>query len=269
MVTKLFKHEVAALGRVLLPVQGILLGIAVLCRVLQLFEWDHAIYDIVFGSSVFFLVVANLVSLFMVTAMGVVRFYKNLFTAEGYLSFTLPVTPAQHIFVKFTAAFLFQVIGICVSLLSVCIATAGEVLVELLKAAHYLLNELFKVVGEHLFLYLLEIILLVSVSFICGMLLYYTCIAIGQLARKNRILAAVGVYFGYYAVSQVIGTVMSVLLSVFYELLPFEAISNFIEQHPIGFVHILLCGGIILSLIMAGIYFFITHIIIRKRLNLE
>ena len=37
----------------------------------------------------------------------VVRFYQNLISDEGYLSFTLPVTAAQHIAAKLAAGILF------------------------------------------------------------------------------------------------------------------------------------------------------------------
>lgn len=269
MVSKLFKHEFAALGRVLLPVEGIVLGVAVLCRVLQLFEWDNVVYDILFGSSIFFLVVANLVGIFMTIGMGVVRFYKNLFTAEGYLSFTLPITPAQHIFVKLTANFLFQIISVAVCLLSVGIATAGEVLVELFNAFQYLGDRVVEVAGIHFYVYLLEFLLLIILSSIGTTLLYYMCIAIGQLARKNRVLTAIGVYFGVYSLTQIISTVGSVLIEVFHEDVPFETVMNWMEQHLFTFIHLVLCGFVILSLMIAGVYFLITHTIIRKKLNLE
>ena len=50
--------------------------------------------------------------------------------------------------------------------------------------------------------YIIEVLLLILVAIICGYLLIYACISIGQLARKNKILAAVGVYFGYSVVLQ-------------------------------------------------------------------
>ena len=96
----------------------------------------------------------------------------------------------------------------------------------------------------------------------------YSCISIGQLARKNRVLAAVGVYFGYYVLTQILSTMFTILVSLFGEDL-FELIGQCFANHPIPSVHTLLCQMVILPAIMAGIWFLITHTIIRKRLNLE
>ena len=45
-------------------------------------------------------------------------------------------------------------------------------------------------------------------------MLYYACISIGQTAKKNRILLAIGVYYIYTIIVQVISTVFSVVFSL-------------------------------------------------------
>lgn len=269
MVSKLYKHECYALARVLFPVQIILLAVSTMARLLQLLEVDHWAYELVFGSAVFFLVIANVVNLVFPLIFGIIRYYKNLFTTEGYLSFTLPVSPAQHLFVKLTATLTFGAIAVVASVLSLAIATAGEVFLEILKAAGYLLDMLADVAEGHLALYIVEIVVLLIVSFCSELLLFYTCISIGQLARKNRVLAAVGVYFIYYVITQVLGTVLSVVVIAVSETTLFEAIGTFFMEHTITAIHLLLCGWALLSLFFAGLWFLISHTIIRKKLNLE
>ena len=66
-------------------------------------------------------------SLLLTFIIGIVRFYKNLFTGEGYLSFTLPVTPGQQLFTKALVSFLFSVITIIVILVSSIIAMGTDV----------------------------------------------------------------------------------------------------------------------------------------------
>ncbi len=268
MVKKLFKHECFALGRVLLIVQGILLAVALSTRVLQFFEFDHFAYDIVLVLAVIVLILANTVNLIAPLIMGVVRYYKNLFTAEGYLSFTLPVTPAQHLVVKLSATLLFQVIAVCVSLVSVVIATAGEVLGEIWLAVQYLLNQLNSVAAGHTALYAIEVIVLCVVVFLSELLLYYGCISIGQLSRKNRVLAAVGVYFAYYVIVQILSTVLTIVLGVIGSNT--ESVDYVpTAQEIIAVIHIVLCGLIVWTLIVSAVYFLISHTIMRKKLNLE
>lgn len=269
MVRKLWKHEFAALARTLLPIQGIVLGVAVLCRLIQLFETDHFVYDIVFGSSVFFLVVSLVACLVSVTIFGVVRFYRNLFTTEGYLSFTLPVTPAQHIWVKFSTTFVFSLIAAVVTLIAASIAMAGDVLYEVLLAAEYLLNHLIELDGGvHFLFYLLEFLLWILIGSAGSMLFYYTCISIGQLARRNRVLLAIGVYFGFYAASQVLSTVVTIVFMVFGESIG-EAIGNFIATYKFAAFHMLFAGGLAITVLMGVVWFWISNTILRKRLNLE
>ena len=66
---------------------------------------------------------------------SVIRFYRNLFTGEGYLSFTLPVTPANHLWVKVVTAVSFSLLSVLVAALSGVIITAGESGIAALKTS--------------------------------------------------------------------------------------------------------------------------------------
>lgn len=269
MVKKLWKHEFAALARTLLPIQGIALCVALLFRVLQLFETDHFVYNILFGSSVFFLVVALVVCLCSVSIFSIVRFYRHLFTNEGYLSFTLPVTPAQHIWVKLSAAVVFSLIADVVVLAAVSLATAGEVFHELILALEYLMNLVLKLEGGvHILWYLPELVITLLAVFIGELLFFYTCITIGQLAKKNRVLAAVGVYFAFYVVSQIFSTVITIVFTFFGEPIV-EAVAAFFETYQFAAGHLVFLAIFLLTAVMGAAWFIVTHTIIRKRLNLE
>lgn len=128
MVKKLFKHEYLAYARVMSLIYIILLTIAAATRVIFIFESDTVAYDIVSTISVITYCVSVFAALGFSYVMGVVRFYKNLFTSEGYLSFTLPVTASQHIAVKLITAVSMNLLTWVMVLLSVCVVTAGELL---------------------------------------------------------------------------------------------------------------------------------------------
>ena len=270
MVKRLFKHEILYYLRTLLPVQAVLLGIALLGRFVQFFETDSTSYKIVFWSSVVMFIISVIACILMSVAIGVVRFYKNLFTAEGYLTFTLPVTPTQHILVKVCTAVLFQIISLAAVLLSVCIITSGDVLSEIIKAAAYLLKfAMENVAGGHIVLYIIEMVILFIAAFFSQYLLYYFCISVGQLFRKNRILAAVGVYFGYYMITQAIGTILTVSGTVLYNILPLEPIAQLMSLHPYESIHVFIGLMILLSLVICAVFFLIIRFIISRKLNLE
>ena len=272
MVKKLFKHEILAYMRLWLPTQAVLFAIAVFTRILLFFENDGVAYTITFGSSMFLYVVAIIAAIGITEVFAIVRFYKNLFTHEGYLSFTLPVSPFEHIFVKVGTAVLFTVMTVAAILVSGMIITSGELLVEIFRAIGYLLNIAFtKLNGLHLTLYGLELTVYSVINLAGAILFYYTCIAIGQMAKKNRVLAAFGVYFGFYVVTQIFSTFITVFIALFPDMFNnlMEDISIFADAHPYTFGHLLFITMTVISAAFTALYFFITHLIIRKKLNLE
>ncbi|MBE6750354.1 MAG: hypothetical protein E7560_04245 [Ruminococcaceae bacterium] len=269
MVKKLFKYEFLAFLRVWLPTLAVLFGISLIGRIIQIFETDSTVYQIINGFSIFTYVVAIFVLLGVATVFSIVRFYKNLFTGEGYLSFTLPVTPTQHILVKAFTAIAMHFATLVAILISFCIFTFGDVFLEFSKAGNYLFAIALKDLKFHLIFYILECLVLFTAILLSQFLFYATCISIGQLFKKNRVLAAVGVYFGFYMLSQILSTIFTVLFAVFGEYIPIEKISNFFTAHPQASVHIIFCALILLTLISAVIYFFVTKTIIKRKLNLE
>ncbi|MDO4743451.1 MAG: hypothetical protein Q4B04_05405 [bacterium] len=271
MVKKLFKYEFLSYFKIMGIVYIVLLSIAAFDRISRFFESDSTIYSIVSGFSVATYVVTLFAVFVFSFLLIIIRFYKNFFTGEGYLSFTLPVSNTQHLLVKILTAIAIQILTVFVVLLSLCIITSGDALFELLKAGAYLLHKFYMGVGFNSVLYIFEALVLIIASVITQFLLYYACIAIGQLYNKNRILAAVGTYFVYYIIIQIITTIIVVFLSVYADnlLLFFEPVIRFMTEHPKTVVHIGLCGIILWELILSAVFFIVTRFILNKKLNLE
>lgn len=269
MVKKLFKHEMLSYIRIWLPMNLILLGIAILGRIVRFFENDSTVYNIVNISSITIYVIGIIAAVGITLVLGIIRFYKNLFSGEGYLTFTLPVTSSQHIAVKTITAAAFQIFTLLSVLVSLAVMTAGDVLPEVIKAVNYLMKLIWGGVGFHLPLYITEAVLLVVLVTHVQLLFYYTCISIGQLFRKNRILAALGVYFGFYIITQILGTLAIIFVTLFSEMLDMEAVGRFIEQHQIGFIHGVFGIIALVALILGAIYFIVIRTIISRHLNLE
>ncbi len=271
MVGKLFKHEISALGRMMLPVLCAVLGVGVFTRIIQCFSTDTVAYGIVETSSFVILVIAIIASIFLALIFGVVRYYKNLFTCEGYLSFTLPVTTAQHIWVKAVVAVMFMAIAMITSVVALAITFLGKDLADILRAIAYIWDMVAKrdVKMVHIVFYMIEGVILLIASTFMTYFLYYSCITIGQMAKKNRVMAAVGVYFAYYIITQILGTIMIIVISIYGYLIPMEKIALFVEKHTYLCGHLFFIGLTVLCAIMVLIYYLICHTIIRKKLNLE
>ena len=273
MVKKLFKHEFFALWRVMGIVYAILLTIATVGRFIQFFETASTSYAIVFRFSCITYGISVAAALGFAFVLGIVRFYKNLFSAEGYLTHTLPATPSQHIWVKAITAVTMQLVTILVVLLSGCIITAGDMLSELWKSAAYLLSKLFGVIGFHSVLLGFELLVFFVLMMFSTLMLCYTCISIGQLSKKNRILAAVGAYFVYYIASQVVSTILVVVISI---LSMSGALDGFFvwlvelsQHHPYILTHGTIWVCALLPLAAIWVEFLIIRGIISRKLNLE
>ena len=267
MVKKLIKYDFASYLRLLLPVQLVLIGIAALSRFVQLFEAkDSTVYDIVFTSSVILYAIAIAASILVTIIVALVRFYQGMYTNEGYLSHTLPVTPTQHIFSKLIVSLLFEIGTALAIFISVCVITLGDVNIELFKAGFFLLGKFFETFNANAALYIVEFIIMLIVSSAAGLMMLYFCISVGQLAAKKKILLAVGVYFGLYFISQIFSTILIIIVTVNPEMM--EKIAEWIVKNITAFYHISMCSGILLSLILGAVYFLITRWIMSRKLNL-
>ena len=269
MVGKLIKHEFMALSRMLVPMYIILLGLSVITRVIAFFESDNLIYEIILVSAIIILSVGIVVSFVYTMVSCIIRFYRNLFSKEGYLTFTLPVSVNAHLLTKLFAAVVAIFTSLAVALICFCIATSGDLLVEILKAVGYIFGTASEAIGANLGLYIAETILLEIVSVCAGVLLFYACMCIGQLAKRSRVLLALGVYFGYYYIVQILVTVGVICMTMFEDSPAFIKLLDWIGTNPEATMHIIMLGFTAVYAIMGGVYYLIAHTIMKKKLNLE
>lgn len=269
MVKKLLRHEFLYYIRNFSLFLPIILVVGIMTRVFRFLDNGSILTEIAVGSSVIMLWVSCMALMLLSTAAAVVRFYKNMYTAEGYLTFTLPVSNAQHIFVKLLVAVVCQAICLLTVVLSVVIAASGEPLAEFFLLMGEAFGELSPVVGLNMIVYALEFLLILILAAASNMLLFYACITIGQLAKKNRILLAIGAYFIYYVGTQVLSTILSILFAIFSMTPLIDALFTWAFLFPVLAIHIYLGVFLLFSAGLVALFFFITHRIMTKRLNLE
>lgn len=264
MVKKLFKHELYSYVRLMFPMYVVMLGIALLGRIVQFFESESDAYLLILIPTIIMVVLALVAASLLTTIVVVVRFYRHLFSGEGYLTLTLPVTPNQHIVVKMLSAVLFETLTVIVSIASVSLLIAGDVFVEVVNAIGYLIPFVTKEFGVHLPLYIIEMIVLMFVSVMTSILLYYACIALGQTFQKNRVLASVGIYFGY---AFAMGFVSTLLQAIFNPVI--GEFYTIVYENPAQMYHVLIWISILFEMLLGIAYFMIVRFVLKKKLNLE
>ena len=153
------------------------------------------------------------------------RFYKNKFTDEGYLTFTLPVNTHQIFLSSALNMLIWWVIGIVLSvILLICMilfgtANDGLINMDIIRALQNtegfwaLMGEIYgQILGDS---YGILGLATLVVTPIYSVVLWMTCITLGAVvAKKHKILAAIGISYGASIALNIISSVVSVLPSL-------------------------------------------------------
>ena len=198
------------------------------------------------------------------------RFYKGLLGDEGYLMFTLPATPAEHIGSKLLAALVMEIItglAALAAMLTFVMVYDGAGFIQGLRELGQLLANwggLPKGTTGLIF----QFFLMMLTATVCTDLQIYLAISLGHLAKKNRVAMSVIAFVG-------INVAVSLLLSAFAPALRHLSIDmefdSFAEvtETVIRYGSKVMWGAIAWQLIKSAGFFFGSDFILSRRLNLE
>lgn len=221
MFRKLIKHE----WRATAGTQGLLaaaaLGVSVLGGIILRTVTEHGdqLPDLAIIGIVLSLVFMGLAIMGCVIAMSIlllVRFYKNKFTDEGYLTFTLPASSHQIFLSSFVNMLIWSVISGVVLLLSILLfLTIGIYNVDWVDQVFsselkWILTEITPDPG-----YIAVFILQCIIGSLYSIVITMTCITVGAvIAKKHKILAAFGIYYGISYLSGIISNMAAIVLNL-------------------------------------------------------
>lgn len=267
MFGKLLKLEFKSLGKWYLTLYGVVLTLSIVLGFWVksvIYRMDHNpnvnanglgnAESLFFGMMwfAFMLLVAGLViSTFILVVR---RFYKNVYGRQGYLTMTLPVTSHQIILSKFVAAMIWYTLAGLTIALSVLVIAFLAIPTDVYPFIGKEFGQIWIALQEIDSISFLSVFINGLLDSIAGIFLAYFSISIGQLFKDHRLLMAVVTYFG---ISFVIGSFTTfTILSTGYVnnsgILPFF--------QPLS---------IVLNLVLITIYYFGTHYIMTKKLNLQ
>ncbi len=265
MLGRLLKYDFKSINRLGIPMSGIAL-IAAIIGTLALKVVTNAPDD-ASGIPVvlcILCVVASAVAVFAYTVVVWIlllyRFYTNMYTDEGYLTFTLPVKPKHLIISKLITAVVWSLISLIVVLISVIvIVTFGTG------------NGLVNFEWTNIFSRLSEVgintadiiygIIYLFVSVVFSFLIIYLSITIAAvLTRKHKILVAIGVYYG-------INTVISIFTTIG------ELIVAALKSQTGAAVDVFMATGgwvsIVIYVVFSVVAFVICNELMKRKLNLD
>ena len=274
MLKKLLKHDFKALFKYWWIVAVVTAGLSALSgKCITIIESEKelpAVLDASAGIALMLTYIGIIVFTVFSTVMIFVRYYKNLFTDEGYLTFTLPVKRSDILNSKLISAAVlefatFLVIGLDV-LLMLFVAYYKEILkkeffVGLKQAAATIWKEL----GGYIFVYLLEGILIMIALSVLALLLLFICVTIGSIiTKKAKVVASIGIYYAANSAFSFVTTLLVIFGTV--------ALETKFENLPEGNVKLIvaliaLCVLLFITLI-GGIFYIINYYLLDRKLNL-
>ena len=237
-----------------------------------MWENEHFLIGIIAGLSLVLYIFSLFALTITVFVYFVVRFYRNMYTNEGYLMHTLPVKSWELLFSKGLVFFIWTLLSALVMIFSVlllvltAVSTIDGVALSTIWAnlraeLPTLSAEWKEIFGFGFGGYFATMAVSALISIVYSILMIYTSISIGQLFHKFKILAS----FIAYAC---INFVVQLLTSLFQ--VPLMATGFDENINEIGNVFsTTIWLALALSAVLAVVYAFVTNYIMSKKLNLD
>lgn len=272
MTRKLMKYEWLSTRRMILPFYVLMVSIAFINGLFFRFEKTegifHDIAKMILISSQIVIVIASF--LFVVYWM-LRRFYKNIYSDEGYLTHTLPVKSWQHILAKLIVASLWEIgtfFVLLVSLFLLGLIVAPDSFQELWKEIILRWEEIKQIILEEK---LVSIAVEFSVSMILIVLFFYTkaycSISFGHMMPRHKILSSIGVYIGLGFIENILSSI--VFFNSFSKISNLDTVDT-VEDFSgvLSWFHELIFISMWFYIVGIIVYFFITKYVIDKQLNI-
>lgn len=223
--------------------------------------------------------------LYMLMLMGItygiliylgVHFYKSMYTDEGYLAHTLPVTPDQLLFSKIFISgvwTLFVTISVFVSVMALVFSMIAGLIEptesvnawELMGSAFSEMWNAMQNEGNfnviHLTITILAMMLLTPFT---SMITLFGAITIGQLFGKHRGIMSIVCYIIVMLVNMVLGAVFQLPVYIHYMVGTMNGTAD-MGSYMTGIYD----SSVILSIVMAVVLYIVSHFILTKKLNMD
>lgn len=203
-----------------------------------------------------------------------IRYYKSMYTDEGYLTHTLPVTTNQLLVSKALNFWIWNLLTTAAITISVCafvavvsVLESGDLsfVVEIIdgfkELCHAINSSAYALPWQFFLISLLVCMVVTSLS---GVLMIIGSVNIGQLWARHRVAGAVLVYIGIYLVQQF---VLQILISnvMFADLIR----GIYTRYAAVTTVNKIAWIVTVDSILFAVALYIASYFILKKRVNVE
>lgn len=281
MLGKLFKYEWKSGSRLFLLIHGGVLLFALLSRLFLTINGglnqamatsENHIISMIASMIIFGIVVFISCTAIFTYVYIAYRFYKNIFTDQGYLTNTLPVTPSQIIVSKMLNALLWIIIDLVVLAFSLCIIFVDNL--QFFSDFFHAMGEVFSLIGQLPPTGWLIILCIILSPFLMILHLYFS-VALGNLIASHKVIGSIIAYFGSYTILQIISTmVVAFTYNNSSAITKLSAdVSSFTPAENMAYVINLLNPALLCTLGLCVtfllLFWFTTRYIMNRKLNLQ
>lgn len=264
MMRKLLKYDLRANMKIFILIWPAMLLFAGLQRLLLNFHYEGALASALITLLTTLMVLSMLAAFTLCFVICIIRFYSGLLRREGYLMFTLPVKPWQLLLSKFLTALFTLAVTAVLSYGGIALMFSGTTGVQ------QLLHGIKEFFGALSFGPALLFVLLMLAALANMILRVYFVSCLGHLFRRMRIFFSILFYYIITILIQV--AAMVAIMSI--AILPADSwlcsLAQWFGTLGANSALSLVFGGLLLLNIVAGcVYFFVSEVILRKRLNLD
>lgn len=235
---------------------------------LKKYEWLHTLCYFV----LFFVIIGICIFPLVNIVLVLIRYYKNFFSDEAYLTFTLPVKKHQLINSKIATGFILTFITNFTILMDLFIFFAIG-LPQYIFDAKFIdnitkfISEACVYLGGYLVIYIFEFIILSVILSLSEIIILYTCITIGSmLTKKHKMVSSIAIYYGVSFISSFVVQIL-VLDSGIGKI--FEKFEKLSEVEILNSISIIVLMIIAILTIFMSVFYLIEYYLIDKKLNLE
>lgn len=260
MLGKLLKYELKATARYFVPLLATFGGITLLFKLfMAMIGFGNDPLRMTFSIFIVTIYVVAVIALFLMCfIISFYRFYKNFYTDEGYLSFTLPVSINLQILNKLLISIFWVLVSTAAFLLSIFIFLAGTPYWnEFFHLMSLSFQEFSKIDAGIRFLFITETLTALVLNAVASPLFIYLCITIGGLLPNHRLAASIGTYF---LATAAISLVTNIVSSIFPNFMNFTGLEEFCY-----YLMPMMLIGCIIEIIVS---FFLTRYLMERKTNL-
>lgn len=272
MLGKLIKYDLKSTSRFLVLIHVFLVILSVLGRIFVTGQINFEAEEV--DQLLLTLTLVLYIILFAGASFGTyiviaVRFYKNLFSDEGYLTNTLPVKKSTLLLSKTISGSIWGVIDILLISICTCLLFAIPAITDAIVPQWDRFLTLLGFEGRHDFtLFLLYIFFFMLVGAVSSVVMIETSVVLGQLFNGHKVLGAVVCYFVLSTIISVLSTVALSIQGILTEsyLIQTSSTDSFnFASYMRDIMHI----SISLCLIVTILFYFVSYLIMKKKINLS